>query len=113
MTSSRRNRPSATAVLIAILFAACVAPVAGAQPQAHASSAREVHASTPTSEGSAFGPQQQGGNSRDVLEKALLTVAAAAAAGGLGLVGYLIRKRVGFWPHRPQAKESAPSEEHH
>jgi len=57
--------------------------------------------------------QQQPNNSSDILPKALLTLGVAGAAAALGLIGYLIRKRLGFWPHRPQPDDGAPPEEHH
>lgn len=40
-------------------------------------------------------------NGPDVLLLALLTTGAAAGAGLIALVGYVIRNRVGFWLHRP------------
>jgi len=41
------------------------------------------------------------GDGPDVLLLALLTTGAAAAAGTVAIVGYLIRQRIGFSPHRP------------
>ena len=64
-------------------------------------------------EGFAFGGQQQRNNGPDVLLMVLLTLGAAAAAAFLSLIGYVVRKRVGFWPHRPQPQEGAGSEDHH
>jgi len=61
----------------------------------------------------AFSGQQQRNNGPDVLRMVLLTVGAAAAAASLGLIGYVIRKRVGYWPHRPQPQEGVPTDEHH
>jgi len=49
----------------------------------------------------------------DVLLMALLTVGAAGGAASLGMIGYLIRNRVGFWPHRPPPRDGGPSGEHH
>ena len=49
----------------------------------------------------------------DVLLMALLTVGAAGGAAVLAMIGYLIRNRVGFWPHRPPQRDGSPSEEHH
>jgi hypothetical protein len=43
---------------------------------------------------------------------ALLTVGVAAGAGVLALIGYAIRNRVGFWPHRPPPREGGAPEEH-
>ena len=64
-------------------------------------------------EASAFSVQQQRNNGPDVLLMVLLTLGAAAGAAFLGLIGYVIRKRVGYWPHRPQMQEDAAAEERH
>jgi len=44
---------------------------------------------------------------------ALLTTGAAAGAAVLGLIGYVIRNRIGFWLHRPPPREGGPPKEHH
>ncbi len=49
----------------------------------------------------------------DVLLMALLTTGAAAGAAVLGLIGYVIRNRIGFWLHRPPPREGGPPKEHH
>ena len=47
----------------------------------------------------------------DILRLALLTIGAAGAAGVIALIGYLIRKRIGYDPHAPHDGEEPP--EHH
>jgi hypothetical protein len=67
------------------------------------------------------GPSPAGGSEKsddsgggpDVLELALLTIAAAGGAAVLGLIGYLIRLRVGFWLHRPPPRDGNGGAEHH
>jgi hypothetical protein len=51
----------------------------------------------------------------DVALLAALTIGAAGAAAALALIGYLVRRRVGFWLHRPPERtgEEPPPEEHH
>ena len=49
----------------------------------------------------------------DVLLLALLTVGAAGAAAIVGLLGYALRKRVGFWLHRPPERDSNTGEREH
>ena len=103
-------------VLIAVLLAVRLASVANAQPPVRASSGelmRATASSAPTAGVSELNRQQPGGNRQDVLEKALLTVGGAAAAAFLGLAGYVIRRRLGFWLHRPQTPEDRAAEEHH
>jgi len=115
MSHPGRFRSRAVAGLIAILLAAPLASAGGAQPQAQASSLEGVGGwsiSPPRSEAIAVSMQQRD-NTRDVLLKALLTVGGAAAAAFLGLVGYVIRRRLGFWLHRPQTPEDHAAEEHH
>ena len=48
----------------------------------------------------------------DVLLMALLTVGAAGGAAVLAMIGYVVRNRVGFWPHRPPPRDGSPSDEH-
>ncbi len=48
----------------------------------------------------------------DVLELALLTVGAAGGAAVLVLIGYLIRRRVGFWLHRPPEDDESSEDQH-
>jgi hypothetical protein len=116
------------AILIVILVASLLALVSSAQARAEARGlqpaaasgiaplrvpARTSLISAPRMEAFAFSDQQQRNNGPDVLLMVLLTVGAAAAAAFLGLIGYVIRKRIGFWPHRPQPQEGAAAEEHH
>ena len=55
---------------------------------------------------------QDADNEADVLLMALITVGVAAGAGVLALIGYAIRNRIGFWPHRPPPREGSAPEHH-
>ncbi len=48
----------------------------------------------------------------DVFLLALLTIGAAGGAGIVALLGYAVRNRVGFWPHRPP-EGGGTKEQHH
>lgn len=60
-------------------------------------------------------PAPGGGSSGgpDVTELALLTLAAVGGATVLGLIGYAVRNKVGFWLHRPPPRGPGDSGEHH
>ena len=65
---------------------------------------------TPTPDGGEV--IDEGGDSDvDILRLALLTIGAAGAAGLIALIGYVIRKRIGYEPHAPHEGEEPP--EHH
>ena len=130
MSAPRRIPARAMAIPILILVGFLAALVSSGQPPAHARSlepeassgitpatarmpTRTSSISAPRMEAFAFSGQQQRNNGPDVLLMVLLTLGVAAAAAFLSLIGYLIRKRVGFWPHRPQPQEGAGSEDHH
>jgi hypothetical protein len=50
----------------------------------------------------------------DVALLALLTIGAAGIAGVVALLGFLIRRRTGFWLHRPPERgDEMPPDEHH
>jgi hypothetical protein len=66
--------------------------------------------STPTASPS---PGSESNGGPDVLELALLTLAAVAGATVLGFVGYAVRHKVGFWLHRPPPREPGEGGEHH
>ncbi len=68
--------------------------------------------STPTPAASP-GPNSGSDGGPDVLELALLTLAAVGGATVLGFVGYAVRNRVGFWLHRPPPREPGEGGEHH
>jgi hypothetical protein len=117
MTIRRRvpERAAAVTIVISVALLLSLAPRAHFLAQASASRPITVISATsmaPTEVSTASGQQQNDGNDQDVLPKALLTVGIAAAAGVVALIGYLIRKRIGFWPHRPQPQDPS-SEEHH
>ncbi len=57
--------------------------------------------------------QQEDDDGPNVLLMALLTTGVAAGAAVLGLIGYVIRNRIGFWLHRPPPREGGPPQEHH
>jgi hypothetical protein len=103
MTIRRRVPERAAAVTIVISVALLLSLAPRAHFLAQASASRPI---------TVIVQQQNDGNDQDVLPKALLTVGIAAAAGVVALIGYLIRKRIGFWPHRPQPQDPS-SEEHH
>jgi hypothetical protein len=48
----------------------------------------------------------------DVLRLVLLTLGAVGGAAVIALIGYLIRKRVGFWLHRPPEDDGSSEDEH-
>ncbi len=52
------------------------------------------------------------GGAPDVLLLSLLTIGAAAGAAFVGLIGYLFRRKIGFWPHRPPPDGGAGSDRH-
>ena len=67
---------------------------------------------SPTETGEPNGVIDEGDDSDvDILRLALLTIGAAGAAGVIALIGYLIRKRIGYEPHAPHDGEEPP--EHH
>lgn len=59
------------------------------------------------------GPTSGSDGGPDVLELALLTLAAVAGATALGFVGYAVRHKVGFWLHRPPPRGPEEGGEHH
>jgi hypothetical protein len=52
------------------------------------------------------------GDGPDVLLLALLTTGAAAAAGVVALIGYFVRQRIGFSPHRPPERTDRQDPHH-
>lgn len=69
------------------------------------------HASATPTPGNG-GPTDEGdGDDVDILLLALLTIGAAGGAAVLALLGYLIRRRIGYEPHAPHEGEEPP--EHH
>jgi len=129
MSAPRRILVGAMAILIVILVASLLAGMPRAQPPAPTRTREPLRASgvaaasvvparlllmsAPRMEAFAFSAQQQRNNGPDVLRMVLLTMGAAAGAAFLGLIGYVIRKRIGYWPHRPEPQEGAPVDEHH
>lgn len=69
------------------------------------------HAGTVTPTPGGESEEEDGGTDVDILRLALLTVGAAGAAAVLALIGYVVRKRIGYEPHAPQEGEGPP--EHH
>ena len=97
-----------TAVIASVIVVAPAAPAGPAQssqanPTSTAPLPREVIA--------ALQPIQDDDDEPDVLLMALLTTGAAAGAAVLGLAGYVIRNRVGFWLHRPPPREGGEPDE--
>ena len=50
---------------------------------------------------------------RDILELALFTIGAAGGAALIALAGYMVRRRIGFWLHKPPPEDTPPDDEHH
>ena len=57
--------------------------------------------------------QQEDNNEPDRTELILWTLAASGVAAVLAIIGYFIRLRIGFWPHRPPPREGGAPEDHH
>lgn len=55
--------------------------------------------------------EEDGGSDVDILRLALLTIGASGIAGVLALIGYVVRKRIGYEPHAPHEGEEPPG--HH
>jgi hypothetical protein len=90
-------------------------PVIASEPPACSSETtpaaeRSPDASEPTPNGGAIEPEE--GDGPDVLLLALLTTGAAAAAGVVALIGYFVRKRIGFFPHRPPERSDREDPHH-
>jgi hypothetical protein len=71
-------------------------PAAGSASPAP-TSGRSSASATPTASPIAAGSNSSG---PDILKYALLTIGAAGAAGVILLIGYLVRRRIGYDPHR-------------
>lgn len=108
-------------IALAVALAACAASLpppsparAGERESAVAGSPVDSVEAAPPLSGIALEPPAQNNDDEpDVLLMALLTTGAAAGAAVLGLIGYVIRNRVGFWLHRPPPREGGEPEEHH
>lgn len=74
-------------------------PTVAGQSPAPSRSATASPAGSPTASPAATTVKDEGDS--DVLELALLTIGAAGGAVLLALLGYVFRKRIGFWLHRP------------
>jgi hypothetical protein len=83
-TASPTPEPGATTPAA---VSASPAPTSG-----HSSVSSTPNATSPIAAGSSGGP--------DILKYSLLTIGAAGAAGVILLIGYLVRRRVGYDPHR-------------
>jgi hypothetical protein len=102
--------------LVALLAAAAIAVLAfaalayPARPTAAASS----DGSGAISSGDAHtGVQFQQNDEPDRTELILWTLAASGAAAVLAVIGYFIRLRIGFWPHRPPPRDASAPEDLH
>lgn len=106
-------RIASVLLLIAVIAAAYM--LAPAAPAGLAQSSQASPTSTaplPREVIAALQPVQDD-DEPDVLLMALLTTGAAAGAAVLGLAGYVIRNRIGFWLHRPPPRDGGEPEEHH
>ena len=100
-------------MLVAVAFV--VVALLGIAPQPKQAFAADDH-SMRTSSGSTYTfaqAQQQDDDGPDRTELVLWTLAASGAAAVLASIGYVIRKRVGFWPHRPPPRDGSHPEDHH
>jgi hypothetical protein len=102
---------------IVVLVAAAIVVVAllRVAPQPKQAFAADDHSARPSSGHSSIGAQaqQQDDDGPDRTELVLWTLAASGAAAVLASIGYVIRKRVGFWPHRPPPRDGSQPEDHH
>jgi hypothetical protein len=100
-----------------LLFAAGIVVVAllGIAPQPKQAFAADDQSARPSSGYSYIvaQAQQQDDDGPDRTELVLWTLAASGAAAVLASIGYVIRKRVGFWPHRPPPRGGSAPEDHH
>jgi hypothetical protein len=101
---------------VALLAAAAIA-VAAFAPVGYPPRLTEAAASdgySAISSGDAYmGVQLQQNDEPDRTELILWTLAASGAAAVLALIGYVIRLRVGFFPHRPPPRDGSAPEDHH
>ena len=58
-------------------------------------------------------PVEETDDGPDVAKLALFTIGAAGAAAVVALIGYAVRNRVGFWPHRPPERKDGDGGERH
>lgn len=77
-----------------------VCPTTGDPPTTPIDDPDETDAPTVTPEGNGDNGLDEDSDV-DILELALLTVGASGGAAVIVLIGFLIRRRVGFWLHRP------------
>jgi len=84
---------------------------AGLTPIPTAPHAGSTGSVTPTPDVIDGGDEGDGGSDVDILKLALLTIGAAGIAGVLALIGYVVRKRIGYEPHAPHEGEEPPG--HH
>ena len=56
---------------------------------------------------------QQNDGDLDKTEMILLTLAASGAAAVLAVIGYFIRLRIGYFPHRPPPRDGNAAQDHH
>lgn len=83
-------------------------------PQGATARPTAQHVSITPTPGEGDGGENQGedgGDDVDIGRLALLTIGAAGVAAVLALVGYFIRRRIGYEPHAPHEGEGPP--EHH
>lgn len=57
-------------------------------------------------------PAGGSGGGSDILELALLTLAAVGGATLVGFIGYAVRNKVGFWLHRPPERGEGLTDDH-
>ncbi|HET9476413.1 MAG TPA: hypothetical protein VFP63_02890 [Dehalococcoidia bacterium] len=83
----------------------------GLTPIPTAPDAEATGSVTPTPDVINADDEEDGGTDVDILKLALLTIGAAGIAGVLALIGYVVRKRIGYEPHAPHEGEEPPG--HH
>jgi hypothetical protein len=103
-------------LLLLLAAALALSALAAMAPQTEAPKTfalGEDKATFPKNDGVPAYAQRQENNEPDKTEMILITLGIVAGAAVLALIGYAIRLRVGFWPHRPPPRDAGAPEEHH
>lgn len=115
MTGTRdwRAWPLLLPLAALLLLAAISSPSARATdtppPAAAIATASPTSAAAPTASPAVI---NEGDDDPDIDKYAFLTIGAAGAAAVIATIGYLIRRRIGFDPHRPDRSGDSPGDHH-